>query len=221
MVFSMIHLQLSNNVLRECLDQKFVDALWLKLESICMLKDLTSKMHIKMKLFMHKLQEGGSILTHILVFKEIVADLTSMHKFDDEDLSLFLLCSLPTSFSNFRDTILYSHDTQKMRHMVNSEDATSMNGEALHVFGHTKQNKSNLSGKGNNNQRSHSKSKGLSGDLFCRYCKRKNHVIENCWKLQNKEKRNDTFKPNGKSDGSVSIASDNSSDNCDVLISFA
>jgi hypothetical protein len=66
------------------------------------LKDLTSKMHIKMKLFMHKLQEGGSILTHILVFKEIVADLTSMEvKFDDEDLSLFLLCSLPTSFSNF------------------------------------------------------------------------------------------------------------------------
>jgi hypothetical protein len=108
-----------------------------------------------------------------------------------------------------------------MRHMVNSEDATSMNGEALHVFGHTEQNKSNSSGKGNNNQRGHSKSKGLSGDLFCRYCKRKNHVIENCWKLQNKEKRNDTFKPNGKSDGSVSIASDNSSDNCDVLISFA
>jgi hypothetical protein len=50
-------------------------------------------MHIKMKLFTHKLQEGGSILTHISVFKEIVADLTSMQvKFDDEDLTLLLLC---------------------------------------------------------------------------------------------------------------------------------
>jgi hypothetical protein len=67
-----------------------------------MSKDLTSKMHVKMKLFSHKLQEGGSVLTHISVFKEIVADLTSMEvKFDDEDLALLLLCSLPASFSNF------------------------------------------------------------------------------------------------------------------------
>jgi hypothetical protein len=74
----------------------------LKLESICMQKDLTSKMHIKMKLFTHKLQKGGSVLTHISVFKEIVADLTSMEvKFDDEDLALFLLCSLPASYNNF------------------------------------------------------------------------------------------------------------------------
>jgi hypothetical protein len=50
---SMIHLQLSNNVFQECLEEKFVAALWLKLESICMQKDLTSKM--QMKLFTHKL----------------------------------------------------------------------------------------------------------------------------------------------------------------------
>ena len=52
---SMIHLQLSNNVLQECLEEKSAAALWLKLESICMSKDLTSKMHVKMKLFTHKL----------------------------------------------------------------------------------------------------------------------------------------------------------------------
>jgi hypothetical protein len=52
---SMIHLQLSNNVLKECLDKKSAAVLWLKLELICMQKDLTSKMHIKMKLFTHKL----------------------------------------------------------------------------------------------------------------------------------------------------------------------
>jgi hypothetical protein len=99
---SMVHLQLSNNVLQECLEEKSVVVLWLKLESICMQKDLTSKMHIKMKLFVHKLQEGGSVLTHISVFKKIVADLTSMEvKFDDKDLALLLLCSLPASYNNF------------------------------------------------------------------------------------------------------------------------
>jgi hypothetical protein len=99
---SMIHLQLSNNVLQECWEEKSVATLWLKLELIYMQKDLTNKMHIKMKLFTHNLQEGGFVVTHILVFKEIMADLTSMEvKFDDEDLALLLLCSLPASYRNF------------------------------------------------------------------------------------------------------------------------
>ena len=76
-----------------------------------MSKDLTSKMHMKMKLFTHKLQEGGSVLNHLSIFKEIVSDLQSMKvHYDDEDLGLLLLCSLPSSFANFRDTLLYSRD---------------------------------------------------------------------------------------------------------------
>jgi hypothetical protein len=68
-----------------------------------MQKDLTSKMHIRMKLFTHKLQERGFVLTHISVFKEIMANLTSMLvKFDDKDLALLLLlCSLHTTYTNF------------------------------------------------------------------------------------------------------------------------
>jgi hypothetical protein len=54
--------------------------------------------------------------------------------------------------------------------------------------------------------------------LFCKYCKKKTHVIENCYKLQNKEKRN---REKGKTDGTASIASDNSNDNGDVLVAFA
>jgi hypothetical protein len=198
-----------------------------------MSKDLTSKMHVKMKLFSHKLQEGGSVLTHISVFKEIVADLTSMEvKFHDEDLALLLLCSLPASFRNFRATILYSHGTltvaevyealtakEKMRQMVNSKDAAGSSGEALYVRGRTEQKKSNSGGKGKGkNQRGRSKSRVPSDELFCKYCKKTNHVIENCYRLQNKEKRN---KEKGKTGGTVSIASENNSDNGDVLIAFA
>lgn len=46
------------------------------------------------------------------VFKEIVADLETLEvKYDEDDLGLILLCPLPSLFSSFRDTILYSHDT--------------------------------------------------------------------------------------------------------------
>ena len=92
---SHIHLHLSNNILQEVLLEKTAAALWLKLESIYMFKDLASRMHLKMKLYTHKLQKGGSISNHLLVFKEIVADLQSMEvTYDDEDLGLILLCSL-------------------------------------------------------------------------------------------------------------------------------
>ena len=46
---STIHLHLSNNILQEVLEVKIASALWLKLESIYMSKDQTSKMHMKVK----------------------------------------------------------------------------------------------------------------------------------------------------------------------------
>jgi hypothetical protein len=186
---SHIHLHLSNSILQELLQEKTA-VLWLKLESICMSKDLTSRMHMKMKLYTHKLQEGGSVSTHLSVFKQIIADLQSMEvKYEDEDLDLILLCSLPSSFANFRDTILYSRHTltvnevcealqtkEKMKEMVSSEDSAS-NGEALSVRGRT-QNKSNdgYRGKSSNGYRGRSKSRG-KGEKFCRYCKKDTHSI--------------------------------------------
>jgi hypothetical protein len=105
------HIHLSNNILQEVLVEKTAAVLWLKLELICMSKHLTSKMHMKMELFTHRLQEGGSVLDHLAAFKKIVADLKSMEaEYDDENLGLILLFSLPTSFANFRDINLDRHD---------------------------------------------------------------------------------------------------------------
>ena len=107
---SLIQLHLSNDILQEVLQENYAAELWLILESICMSKDLTSKMHMKLKLFTLKMQEGDSVMSHLSVFKEIVADLVSMEvEYDDEDLGLLLLCSLPSSYASFRDTILLSH----------------------------------------------------------------------------------------------------------------
>jgi hypothetical protein len=197
---SYIYLHLSNNILQEVLLEKTAAALWFKLESICMSKDLTSKMHLKMKLYMHKLQECGSVSNHISIFKEIIADLQSIEvTYDDEDLG-HILCA-HCSFANFRDTILYSRDTltmndvyealqakEKMKQIVSSEGSTS-NGEALSIRGRTQKKSNNgYRGMSSNGYHGHSKSRDKD-EKFCRYCKKITHVISECIKLKNKEKR--------------------------------
>jgi len=88
---SLIQLHLHNDILQEVLQEKNAAELWLKLESICMSKDLTSTIHMKMKGFTLKMKEGNSVMSHLSIFKEIVADLVSMEvKYDDEDLCLLL-----------------------------------------------------------------------------------------------------------------------------------
>ncbi len=75
---SYIHLHLSNNILQAVLKDETAAGLWLKLEQICMTKDLTSNMYLKQKLFLHKLQDDESVMDHLSTFKEIIAELESM-----------------------------------------------------------------------------------------------------------------------------------------------
>jgi len=122
-----------------------------------MSKDLNSKIHMKVKLFTLKIKEGDSMMSHLSILKEIMADLVSMEvKYDDEDLGLSLLCSLPNSYANFCDTILLSRDKltlvevyealqsrKKMKGMVQSDGSSSSKGEALHVRGRSEHRSSN------------------------------------------------------------------------------
>jgi hypothetical protein len=193
-----------------------------------MSKDLTSKMHTKMKLFTLKMEEGSSVLSHISVFKEIFADLVSMEvKYEDEDLGLLLLCSLPSSFASFRDTILLSHDEltisdvyeelqsrAKMKGMVHS-DGPSSKGDALQVRGRPEQRSSNDGNDRYKSQESRGRSKCRLPKKFCKYCRKKTHFIEECWKLKNKENRKNN------SDGKASVVTSAGSDSGDCLVVLA
>ncbi|KAG8477597.1 hypothetical protein CXB51_030467 [Gossypium anomalum] len=132
-----LHLHLSNEILQDVMKEKTVAALWKRLEQICMSKTLTSKLHMKQRLYAHRLEEGASVHEHLTVFKEILSNLEAMEvQYDKEDLGLILLCSLPPSYSTFRDTILYSRESltvdevydsltsyDKMKHLVVKPDS--------------------------------------------------------------------------------------------------
>ena len=62
------------------------------------------------------------MIDHISTFKEIVANLETMEvKYDEEDLGLILLCSLPSLYMTFKDTILYKSCKycKKKGHVIN------------------------------------------------------------------------------------------------------
>ena len=70
------------------------------------------KLHLEQGLYSHRMTKGTSLKEHIMTFKEIVIDLETLEvRYEEEDLGLMLLCLLPNSYANFRDTILYSRDT--------------------------------------------------------------------------------------------------------------
>ncbi|KAG8473406.1 hypothetical protein CXB51_035701 [Gossypium anomalum] len=86
--------------------KKIAARLWKRLEQICMSKTLTSKLHMKQRLYAHRLEESASEYEHLTVFKEILSNLEDMKvQYDKGDLGLILLYSLPPSYSTFRDTM--------------------------------------------------------------------------------------------------------------------
>ncbi|KAG8496686.1 hypothetical protein CXB51_007936 [Gossypium anomalum] len=198
-----LHLHLSNEILQDVMKEKTAAALWKRLEQICMSKTLTSKLHMKQRLYAHRLEEGASVHEHLTVFKEILSNLEAMKvQYDKEDLELILLCSLPLSYSTFRDTILYSRESltvdevydsltsyDKMKHLVVKPDSQ---GEGLIVRG--RQDRNTDDDRGRTQERNHrGKSKGRSKSSnrgkTCNFCKKKGHIKSECYKLQNKIKR--------------------------------
>ncbi|KAG8503825.1 hypothetical protein CXB51_001964 [Gossypium anomalum] len=198
-----LHLYLSNEILQDVMKEKTTAVLWKRLEQICMLKTLTSKLHMKQRLYAHRLEEGASVHEHLTVFKEILSNLEAMEvQYDKEDLRLILLCSLPSSYSTFRDTILYSRESltvdevydsltsyDKRKHLVVKPDSQ---GEGLIIRGRQDQNTDDDRGRTqerNPRGKSMGRSKSSNKGKTCNFYKKKGHIKSECYKIQNKIKK--------------------------------
>ncbi|GKA98213.1 retrovirus-related pol polyprotein from transposon TNT 1-94 [Tanacetum coccineum] len=108
---SAVILCLGNKVLREVTGETTAAGVWSKLETLYMTKSLANKLYLKKKLYTFYMPAGRKISEHIDEFNKIVLDLANIEvKFEDEDLALLLLTSLPASYEHFVDTLLYGRE---------------------------------------------------------------------------------------------------------------
>ncbi|GJZ81928.1 retrotransposon protein, putative, ty1-copia subclass, partial [Tanacetum coccineum] len=133
---------------------------------------------------------GRKISEHIDEFNKIVLDLANIKvKFEDEDLALLLLTSLPESYEYFVDTLLYGRKaltlddamaTLNSKEIKERSKAKGDDGEGLYVKGRTDRKDSRQS-----RGKSRSKSQGVRLKFYI--CQSEDHLKRNCLKNNRKK----------------------------------
>ena len=198
---------LGNKVLREVTGETTAAGVWSKLETLYMTKSLANKLYLKKKLYTFYMPAGRTISEHIDEFNKIVLELANIEvKFEDEDLALLLLTSLPASYEHFVDTLLYGREALTLEDVMatlNSKEikkrskAKGDDGEGLYVRGRTDRRNSHQS-------RGKSRSKSRGGRLKCYICQSEEHLKRNCPK-NNRKKSNGFVKKEDQPSSSGSI----------------
>ena len=182
---SLIQLILSDEVLRKVVDKTNTASLWKKDEGKYQKKSLTNHLYKKQRLYTLRMIETTHVKEHVDNFNRIILDLQGIGvKIEDKDQAIILLCSLPNSYENFVDTMLYGRDTfsigdvkdvlqsKKLKRMVSSSiESNSYSGLTVTRFKSKER-------KGGNKMKSRLKSK--SRGPRCYHYEDLGHIRRDC-----------------------------------------
>lgn len=192
--------RLACGTIRSCLsrEQKYAfcketsaSKLMTALEEKFLKKNSQNKLHMKKRLFRFTYIPGTTINEHITSFNQLVADLLNLDvTFEDEDLALMLLGSLPEEFEFLETTLLhgkaavslsevcgalYSYELRRKDKIESSGRAAE---EALIARGRPVSQTKGM--------KKRSKSKAKIRKDECAFCREKGHWKKDCPKLKNK-----------------------------------
>ena len=182
---STIFLSLGDSVIGEVAKEKIVADLWTKLKKVYMTKSLASRFYIKKMMFTLKMVDGSSLEGHIDEFNKVCDTLEIIDEgLDNEGKTLLLVSSLPPSYSNFVDALMYGRQTlslDEVKATLNTkglqEKSRNMNSsEVLDVKAKTDKYDGKKKKQGNNNQNPKSKK--------CFQCHKERHFKKDCPELK-------------------------------------
>ena len=180
--YNTLILSLSDKVLREIVKCKSAAEVWLKLESLYMTKNLSSRLHLKANFFTWKMTEGKDLQGHIDDFNKLVMDLENIGvEYEDEDKALVLLYSLPRSYETLVDILQHGRDTISLEDVVSAlkakeqkwkSDVGEQTGYGLFVRGRPS--------KKEKKEKARSKSRGGRKTIRCFVCHEEGHIKKDC-----------------------------------------
>ena len=216
---SAILLSLTDEVLREVVDETTAAGLWKKLESKFQKKSLTNRLYQKQRLYTLRMTENMQVKDHLDNFNRIILDLQGVGvKIDDEDQAIILLCSLPNSYENFVDTMLYGRDSisvgdvkdaMQSKELKRRVSGSNEDGSDAGLVVSRGRNKERDGG-----SRDKSRSKSRSNRPRCFHCKEKGHIRKDC---PQRKRGSDKKESNGNASAAVVQESSDEEDKGDVL----
>ena len=189
--------------LRQVDSAKTARALWIALDALFLTKTLPNKIYLLEKLFSFKMDPGKDVEGNLSDFSIIVKSLAHNDKtFDDEDLAVILLNSLPESYREIKNAIKYGRDTLaqaivsdalKSRELeLKRDNRIHSREESLFVRERSEKKEFNFHNKkGRGKSKMRSKSKDKSGKK-CYHCGKLGHFKKDCfdWKRKQKDPNN-------------------------------
>ena len=100
----------------DVMDEVSIAAIWLQLKSQYMSKSLKNKLNIKWKLYGLKMVEGADMAQHINTFNQLITDKLRINiKFNDEDNTMMVLTSIPTSYEHLVTILCWGKETLEFK----------------------------------------------------------------------------------------------------------
>ncbi|KAL5576923.1 hypothetical protein UlMin_018622 [Ulmus minor] len=119
--YSTLFLHLTDNVLRQVDGLKTAVEIWKKLDELYLVKSLLNKIYLLERFFGFKMDTSKTIDQNLDNFNKLLLDLGNFgKKFEDEDVYVILLNSLPDSFNEVRTTIKYGRDSLTTNIVINA-----------------------------------------------------------------------------------------------------
>ncbi|GKB09970.1 hypothetical protein Tco_0843893 [Tanacetum coccineum] len=183
--YSTLILCLGDRVLQEVTKETTAAGIWTKLTSLYITKSLANRLYLK-KLYTYYISPGTKLGDHIDEFNKLILDLANIDiKIEDEYQALMLLTSLPSSYKNFVETLLYGRESLKMEDVLatlnlrelkkRTEGTKEETGDGLYVRG-----RSDHLGKVHSSGSSRFKSRGGTSKLKFFICHSEGHLKRDC-----------------------------------------
>jgi len=185
--YSLLILNLSDNVLQQVNDKDTATKVWLKLEFLYMTKTLSNKIYLKEQLFGFKMDPSKTLEENLDDFKVITIGLTNIdEKISDENQAILLLNSLLESYKDMKIVIKYGRESLSLenalvalrsRDLEVKKDKKSNTAKGLQVQGKFDRRPQS---RGRGVTRSQSRNRGSSRTMSCWFCKNEGHLRKQC-----------------------------------------